>query len=268
MKKITSELKADILSKFDDSYDRVKYLKDKYKGETAYILGAGPSLSHYKKDFLVDFLSDKLVLSMKQTYNLVGEVADFHFLNFCNLNKYEQKNSNTITLWSVWDSNQPYTIMNNFEHDVILDVYKFNDGSHNLDNSIAFVKDFEKMDFDYSFSRPWGPGTMYEMCIPLAVYLGCSKIVTLGWDLYSSKLDDLKKMDNINKGLPCTNDYFEGHELEYKETLPKVSAKEIFGVIESTKELKEWLNSKNVELEVVDPNGDNPAHESIKRIKL
>tara|TARA_B100001250_G_C19816232_1_gene798569 strand:- start:1128 stop:1928 length:801 start_codon:yes stop_codon:yes gene_type:complete len=266
MIKKTKELKSHILSQFDDSYDRVRYLKNKYEGETAYVLGAGPSLSYYEKDFLVDFLSDKLVLSMKQTYNLVGEVTDFHFVNFSNLNQYKNINSDTITIWSVWDATQPYTIINNFNHDIILDTYKFNDGSANLDNSMAFVRDFDKLDFDSSFARPWGPGTMYEMCIPLSLYLGCKKIVTLGWDMYGNKLDELKKMEDENKGI--THDYFDGHDLEYKETIPKVSAKEIFGVIDSTEDLNKWLKNRGVDLEIVDPYDNNPAHKSIKRIKL
>jgi hypothetical protein len=39
------------------------------------------------------------------------------------------------------------------------------------------------------------------------------------------------------------------------------------GTINSTKSVYEWLQSKKVDLEIVDPNGDNPAYEKIKRIK-
>ena len=44
MHKNTPKIKEYINSHFDDSYDRVKYLKNKYKGETVYILGTGPSI--------------------------------------------------------------------------------------------------------------------------------------------------------------------------------------------------------------------------------
>ena len=29
----------------------------------------------------------------------------------------------------------------------------------------------------------WGPGLMYEMAIPLAMFLGCKEIITVGWDI-------------------------------------------------------------------------------------
>ena len=45
------------------------------------------------------------------------------------------------------------------------------------------------MDINNNFARPWGPGTMYEMAIPLALYMGCSKIVTIGWDLFKNTLN-------------------------------------------------------------------------------
>jgi uncharacterized protein YciI len=45
MHKNTPNIKEQINSQYDDSYDRVKYLKDQYKGETAYILASGPSFT-------------------------------------------------------------------------------------------------------------------------------------------------------------------------------------------------------------------------------
>ena len=40
MHKNTPDIKNHINSQYDESYDRVKYLKDQYKGETAYILAS------------------------------------------------------------------------------------------------------------------------------------------------------------------------------------------------------------------------------------
>tara|TARA_B100000287_G_scaffold406514_1_gene431050 strand:- start:518 stop:1315 length:798 start_codon:yes stop_codon:yes gene_type:complete len=260
MHKNTPQIKKFINENFDDSYERVSYFKNKYEGETAYILGTGPSINDIpKKDF--EKLKDKLVISMKQTLSSVPD-ADYHLLNFCNLTKYEYKNENTIVGWSVWDGNQPHTIINNFDNDFILPTYKLNDGSVDLENSIAFNLDqLDKLDIDSGMARPWGPGTMYEMAIPLAVYFGCNKIVTLGWDLYGTEIDRYKDDIESLTQPHCYNN----EDLEWTNTDTSITRKEIVGVIKSTKMIKKWLNDKGVDLEIIDPNGNNPAYKSIKK---
>ena len=106
---------------------------------------------------------------------------------------------------------------------------------------------------------------MYELCIPLSIWLGCKEIVTIGWDMYGDRVEELKKLDE-NKGL--IHNYFESHNVEYQGTEAKVNAKEILGVIDSTKDLKSWLDTKEVDIKVTDPNYDNPSHESIQRVLL
>ena len=61
MHKNTPDIKNHINSQYDESYDRVKYLKDQYKGETAYILGTGPSINKIPSKDL-NKLKDKLDL--------------------------------------------------------------------------------------------------------------------------------------------------------------------------------------------------------------
>ena len=108
-----------------------------------------------------------------------------------------------------------------------------------------------------NFARPWGPGTMYEMAIPMALYMGCSKIVTIGWDLFKNTLNspENRKDDWCYKGIT------------HESTKTQGSIKELKMVKDSTKGLYEWLLKKEVELVIVDPDGDNPAYEKIKRIK-
>lgn len=48
------------------------------------------------------------------------------------------------------------------------------------------MEDWDSMKLDhpeYGMNQPWGPGIMYEMAIPLCLYLGVRKIVTVGWDI-------------------------------------------------------------------------------------
>ena len=53
-------------------------------------------------------------------------------------------------------------------------------------------KDFENITFSKSIERPWGPGLMFELAVPMAIHLGCKNIVTIGWDI-----GDINKWKNI-----------------------------------------------------------------------
>jgi hypothetical protein len=265
MLKQTFPLREHICTQLETSEDRLNYLKQQYKGETAYILGSGPSFSHYSEEFLNEFLQDKLVISIKQTYNTVPDHVDFHLINFCNLNAYNYTKPGTIVGWTVWDNSQPSQIINNrFRCDYILDVYKLGDGTPNIDNSIAVQEDYNRVSMDYSLSRPWGPGMMYELAIPLAMYLGCSKVVTLGWDLFGNALQKYEHVDE-NKGM-LQDHYFS--DITFEQTRTHVSKKEITSVIKSTEGFYNWMQSQGVDLEIVDPYGNNPAFTGIPRIVL
>ena len=76
-------------------------LKDKYKSETAYLVTCGPSLANHDDNILMDKLRDKLVLSVKQAHDVVGDISDFHLLNTYNLKEYHYLVENTIVVWSV-----------------------------------------------------------------------------------------------------------------------------------------------------------------------
>ena len=68
----------------DTHEGRLDCLKSTFDGETAYIVGAGPSLNEHEPEKLKNFLSDKLTLSIKQSYDLLGDITDIHIQNFCN----------------------------------------------------------------------------------------------------------------------------------------------------------------------------------------
>ncbi|EIX7200284.1 hypothetical protein MK455_001725, partial [Campylobacter jejuni] len=87
MKNITSELKKQILCCSNLS-NKMDLLKNKYKGDICYILTAGPSLNDIDKKNIKSKLRDKLVFSIKQTFNIAPEIVDFHLLNPWNYTLY------------------------------------------------------------------------------------------------------------------------------------------------------------------------------------
>ena len=112
MKTITKKLKQE-MQNFDESHQRLEILKDKYDGETAYIVTGGPSLNNHNVDELKSFLSDKLVIGIKQTYDLFYEQMDFQLLNAVNIKTYDYKTDDTIVVWTVYQQDQPYYIIDN-----------------------------------------------------------------------------------------------------------------------------------------------------------
>ena len=69
MKSQTSKLREELL-KLEEPQDRLKVLKNQYEGETAYVIAGGPSLKKYDKEFLNEFMADKLCMPIKQSYRL------------------------------------------------------------------------------------------------------------------------------------------------------------------------------------------------------
>ena len=54
------------MNSLESSEDRIKCLKDTFIGETMYIVAAGPSLKTIDNNHLINFLKDKLTVSIKQ----------------------------------------------------------------------------------------------------------------------------------------------------------------------------------------------------------
>ena len=272
MHKNTSNIKNHIISQYNESYDRIKYLKDQYKGETAYIITCGPSLKNYDLDKLKFFLKDKFVLGVKQSYDILGDIIDIHLLNFCNHKNYKYKNlENTIVSWVVYMQDQPYYILqNNIPCDFMMPLCR-NRGGH--ENTLAFKGDFENLLIDNSFARPWGSGIMYESALPLALYCGAKNIVTIGWDIGS-----INEKDKGKERIKYDHFYAEGKDGE-KTPYDGVnvikapvggssgmSFNETKLIADSTEGLYKFLQSINVNLSIVSDR--NPAHESIPRIEI
>ena len=60
-------------------------LLNRHKGESCLLLTCGPSLNQYPVDTLLEAAKDRVVVAVKQAYDKIPEVVDYHFWNCCNL---------------------------------------------------------------------------------------------------------------------------------------------------------------------------------------
>jgi len=265
----TKDIRQEMLQS-DESFSRLQCLQNRYNDKTAYIVAPGPSLRKHDEEKLRKFLSDKFVIGIKQMYDLYSDVTDIHLMNFCNYKDYEY-NESTIVSRIVFMQNQPhYLIENNMRCDFMLPLTR-NWGGY--ENTIAYKGDFESLLIENSFERPWGSGIMYESGLPIALYAGCKKIVTIGWDI--GVLNEEDKGKKFVRYDHFYADGKDGHKTEYDDVNVKklpvggsagMSYEETKMVIDSTKGLHYFLEENKIELNIC--SDTNPAYKKIKRIDL
>ena len=270
MKSQTEVLKKEIL-KFEEPSERMNFLKDKYKDETAYIIAGGPSLNNYTNEYLNKFLKNKLTFSIKQSWNVLKDVTDFHLLNFCNFAEYNWSESKSIVTWAVFEQFHSNMIFDNkLQCDLLLSIYRNNqftgggEGPDKMIHSLAEKNDWDSMLLDDTLSQPWGPGIVYEMAIPLALHFGCKEIVTVGWDIGDIKSFENGSEDDTQR---VFQEHFYGDEHDkilYAKT--SMGPREITSVAKSTKSLYYWLKDRGVNWKIASDR--NPGYKGIERIEL
>lgn len=273
MKKQTSLLRSELL-KLEDPEERLKVLIEQYSNDVAYIIAGGPSLNNYTMDYLNERLQNELVISIKQSYEPLRDITDFHILNFTNFRPYDWSENKSIVTWGIFEQFHPQMIEeNNLTCDLMIPIYRNNPntgggvGPNKMIYSVAERGDFDLLRLDHpevGFNQPWAPGIMYEIGIPLALYLGCKKIVSVGWDIGDLTLFKNGIQDDTQR---VFQDHFYGgkhEEIVYAKT--SMGPREITSVAKSTKGMYYWLKEQGVEWQLVSDR--NPGYEGIERIEL
>ena len=239
--KSKTQILKDKLKKCQSNSEKIKILKDSFKGETCYILATGPSLLDYDQEHLKDILKDNLVFSIKSAYDLFPNETDFHFFNAANLplpsegflNEHYKYGDNEPII--VASDNYPiHSRWSPFQkHDLF---FQIPIRTQIDDRFLVKTLEFDKHTLDKTLERPCGPGIMYETVMYMAEHLGVSKIVTLGWDLNN----DASKNESDHKH------YYEDKKFFIKgDVLPW----EIKATRDATEQLADWLKSKNITLQ-------------------
>ena len=227
--------------------DKMKLLKDSFKGQDCYILTCGPSLKQYDPGFLKEKLKGKLVFAIKQAYDYVPEVVDFHFFNANNFQVYKYEKSKPVVVTnsaeselacahSIWSAQQDY------------DIFTFIENDKDFTKSICKSLNFEAWTFENTMLRPWGPGMMTELVIYFALHLGVKNIHTIGWDLEA-------------EGETASHHFYNNKDLIRPADLMKTEETKLN--IAMTEHLYKWLQSKGVGLYIA--NDNSYVHKSIPR---
>ncbi len=281
----TKELKS-LIDKQKTLQDKIAVLKGAYEGEDCYILTAGPSVKSFPSERLKVFLEDKLTIAVKQTYQLVDGVVDYHLLNAFNYQRYQYITKFDPVVMML-KTNNPLWSVPGCKSDLEFVVRK-RDSSHA--KSLAFTKQYD----DYLLEegdqyRPFGPGIMHELGIFLPVLLGVKRVFVLGWDLGAPKTDKIERFYEktsffsmqrerlMSKSLGLYNKIYIRLENAFRLlmfllgreviiNIPGVAKGEAGFIADSTLEMYEWLERKGVELYVVSDR--SMLHESIPRVEL
>ncbi len=248
--------------------DKIDILKNAYQNEECYILTAGPSLAMVDIDKLREATRGKLVIAVKQAYNIIPDLVDFHVINPINY-IYYQKNS-CIRVYI--DGQESKLKAPKYNPDVSFEIDKNFGGKRDL--SLANTMDYERYLINKSLLRPWGPGIMHEIVIYLPILFGCSSINIIGWDLGekgSSMINRFYENESILKivdqffykilPLKVYNKYIAGQNrlrsiLHYFNNRiiinkPGLTPNEADFVALSTEMLYTWITNKNIKVNII-----------------
>tara|TARA_Y100001963_G_C6789973_1_gene454929 strand:+ start:3165 stop:3965 length:801 start_codon:yes stop_codon:yes gene_type:complete len=253
------------LQSYETIEERLNFLKGMFKGDTAYLISCGPTLTQHDKEILNKKLKKKLVLCAKQSLNYFNDICDFHLVSTYNFQPYEYKNSNTIKSWQLTGmnmENELNRIVNEYKHEIDLYFPVISGPWITLEGSTAYTRNFDNWKMLGEKTQVmWGPGILYESGFPLCHLLGVNKIVTIGWDI-----GDLSKYENNERD----DDWFNQHSVDLYEngsyTGKGPSYTELKNTIDCTSAMYDWFEKENIEVEIL--SDTNPADKRFKRINI
>lgn len=265
---------------------RLDALAGAYSGEPCVVVTCGPSLGDVPIDRLHRALDGTLTLSVKQAVHTTAEHTDFLCFNSFNVTRFSTASPDTIRCLA----QEPTGRTPQLNRADIAVAQSSEVG--NLERSLAVTADFAAYPLSANVARPWGPGIMYELVLPLAVHLGVSRVATIGWDIANPQGKNTHFYDRAQ-----SDDFFErdretaftmaqargrmptavkragrwGRAVTahargrvYNRALPVPGETEVVGA--STAAANAWLARCGIELEVITPS--EHLDPSIKRLEL
>ena len=202
-------------------------------------------------------LSDTLVVSVKQAYDLFAGLTDFHVYNCANYKKYDYATRRPIVMEA---STTPFKLG---ECDL-----KFFIRERNFDNSVSEKKNFDDWTLEkQSLLRPYGPGIMYEAVFYLLEHLGVSEVITVGWDNKLISDDAAQQHFYDMEGSEYTKtDFIHNNEVAANPAAAATLSHEEKITLDVTKDWYKWLSGIGCELKIA--SRLNPAYNKIERVEI
>jgi hypothetical protein len=197
---------------------RNEAIRDAYPGETAIILTCGPSIGEVCDDRFLKFISDKLVIAVKQAHDIRPDIVDIHLYNTVRLKVYEYPAPTMrISVERFFQKTDEYPCHINYpiKHETIVD--------HDVNKALMATNDYDRWSLDTEYERPWGIGIMFEIGLQLPVHLGCRRLLIVGFDMNRTGKYHFYRTDNTDARLYARDEEFEysrnsiPHYLKYAE---------------------------------------------------
>lgn len=254
--------------------EKVRLMAGYFEGTTCVIVTCGPSLQLVDGERLRQAVRGVPVIAVKQAISTIGEQADFHCWNPYNVSRFRWPSSDTLRVMVRGSqTNVPQWNRADVKFPQI-------EGKGDLRNSLAYSHTFADHLLSDQLVRPFGPGIMYELVVYLAVHLGCTRLITFGWDIADVKgrnthFDDSalehryfergrgsqkigsnrrtwrdavpQQMQQLVRASRTARAHFQGRRYNLTASLNG----EVELVSSSTEHLCSWLNGMGVELAVV-----------------
>jgi hypothetical protein len=248
----TRQYKSTLLE-YDSIEERLSYLRDKYVGKTAVIITPGPSLNDHDLERMREIFKtreDLVILPVKQAYDVCLDTSDFHILNTYNFDKYNGYNYVNLDLIIFYGISKSY--MNDQlaklmikPHPCDIWVPVVNPPYISYEQCMHFSGDWDKMFMLQNEPQSWwGTSILFEQAIPMALLVGCKKIVTIGWDLTTG--------EHFFKHGDAPYSIMSGEEQKTADS------------VKSTTSLYDWCEKNNIEINIL--SGINSADLRFKRL--
>ena len=150
---------------------RHRQLKGLCQGKSAVILTCGPSLTMIDPTTLRRSLDGSIVIGIKQALDLYGDICNFHLYNEVRMKRYDYTNNDCVRICV-----SKYQTINPCHVFYPLKNYQY-------EEALFVTNDYEKWALHNSYIRPWGVGIMFELALQLPIYLGCSRVLVIGFDM-------------------------------------------------------------------------------------
>ena len=229
--------------------EKSKAINGTFQGEECLVLSCGPSFNQVDEQKLREFAKGKRVASIKQAQIKYSDITDFHFLNDNNVLKYDRKEDTLVFSSSGFLEEEKYRNFTGTTPDLFFKINTTN-------RTTAHDCNFE--DFEFSNTRRWGPGIMYETVLPTLIHMGFKTLYVIGWDYTTAKDGTLKHFYNE-----------EAAKSVLKNTGNKIG--EMFpgekqALINSTDKLSSYLEEKGIKMYLISDVSE--LSDKIERMKL